>query len=181
MSKQKKDSTLNIMEYYNWVAAQNFSGPQEHHKYVSKEEQDFLQYVVYPMFYKDLEQKQFKTSIPFPLVLKDYSSRHPKYVIDNNYFTIIFFSYDNGDDEICWEVSVHIKNHSFCDERIKEFKSWYAKHYDRLFAEMAEMPECFLYPKLKPYDDEVQDFCIEFWNNGRDFILFKLLDLLRLF
>lgn len=181
MSKQKKDSSLNIMEYYNWVAAQNFAGPQEHHKYVSKEEQDFLQYVVYPMFYKDREQKQFKTSIPFPLVLKDYSSRHPKYVIDNNYFTIIFFSYDNYDDEMCWEVSVHIKDHSFCDERIKEFKSWYAKHYDRLFAEMAEMPECFLYPKLKPYDDEVQDFCIEFWNNGRDFILFKLLDLLRLF
>lgn len=181
MSKQKKDSTVNIMEYYDWVAAQKFTGPKEHHKYVSKEEQDFLQHVIYPMFYKECEERQFKTTIPFPLVLKDYSSRHPKYVIDNQYFTIIFFSYDNGDDEICWEVSVHIKNHSFCDERIKEFKSWYAKYYGRLFTEMAEMPECFLHPELKLYDFEVQDFCIEFWNKGRDFKLFKLLDLFRLF
>ena len=181
MSKQKKDSPLNIMEYYDWVAAQKFEGPQEHHQYVSKEEQDFLQYVVYPMFYQDCERKQFKTSIPFPLVLKDYSSRHPKYVIDNSYFTIIFFAYDNYDDEMCWEVSVHIKDHSFCDERIKEFKSWYAKHYDRLFAEMADMPKHVLHPDLKLDDDEVQDFCIEFWNNGRDFKLFKLLDLFRLF
>lgn len=85
MSKKKKDSSLNIMEYYDWVTVQNFEGPQEYHKYVSKEEQDFLQYVVYPMFYKNRTQKQFKTSIPFPLVLKDYSSRHPKYVIDSNY------------------------------------------------------------------------------------------------
>ena len=94
MSKQKKDSPLNIMEYNDWVTAQNFGGPCEHHKYVSEQEQDFqyiLQYVVYPMFYKGRELNQFKTSIPFPLVLKDYSSRHPKYVIDNNYFTFIFF------------------------------------------------------------------------------------------
>ena len=181
MSKQKKDSPLNIMEYYDWVAAQKFAGPEEHHKYVSKEEQDFLQYVVYPMFYKGRIPNGFKTSSPFPLVLKDYSSRHPKYVIDNNWFTIIFFSYNNYDDEMCWEVSVHIKDHSVCDEWVKEFKSWYAEHYERLFAEMAEMPECFLYPKLKLYDDEVEDFCIEFWNNGRDFMLFKLLDLFRLF
>lgn len=181
MSKQKKDSPLNIMEYNDWVTAQNFEGPSEHHKYVSEQEQDFLQYVVYPMFYKGRELKRFKTSIPFPLVLKDYSSRHPKYVIDNNYFTIIFFSYDNYDDEMCWEVSVHIKDHGFCDERVKEFKSWYDKHYERVFAEMAEMPECFLYPKLKLHDDEVQDFCIEFWNYEKDFIFFKLLDLFRLF
>ena len=181
MSKHKKDSQLNIMEYYDWVATQKFEGPQEHRKYVSKEEQDFLQYVVYPMFYKDHEQEQLKTSIPFPLMLKDYNSKHPKYVIDNNYFTIIFFLYDNYDDEKCWEVSVHIKDHSYCDERIKEFKLWYAEHYGKLYAEMAEMPECFLYPKINLYDDEVKDFCIEFWNNGRDFMLFKLLDLFRLF
>lgn len=182
MSKQKKDSLLNIMEYYDWVSAQEFEGSKEHHKYVSREDQDFLEYVVYPMFYKDHIPNQFKTSSPFPLVLKDYSSRHPKYVIDSNYFTIIFFLYDNDDDEMCWEVSVHIKDHDFCDKPVKEFKAWYNKHYDGiLFAEMAEMPDCFLYPKLNLYDDEVQDFCIEFWNNGRDFMLFKLLDLFRLF
>lgn len=181
MSKQKKGSLLNIMEYYDWVAAQKFKNPQEHHQYVSQKEQDFLQHVIYPMFYKGRKLDQFKTSIPFPLVLKDYSSRYPKYVIDNNYFTIIFFAYNGHYDEMCWEVSVHIKDHSFCDERIKEFKYWYSKHYDRLYSEMAEMPKRFLHPELKVYDDEVQDFCIEFWNKERDFMLFKLLDLFRLF
>lgn len=181
MSEQKKDSPLNIMEYYDWAVSQKFKDSEEHHKYVSHQEQDFLQNVVYPMFYKNCKVKQFKTYIPFPLVLKDYSTRYPKYVIDNDYFTIIFFTYDNYDSEMCWEVSVHIKDHNFCDERIKEFKSWYAKHYDRLFAEMEEMPKRFMHPELKLYDDEVQDFCIEFWNDGRDFMLFKLMDLFRLF
>lgn len=185
MSKQKNDSPLNIMEYYDWVAAQKFEGPKEHHQYVSKEEQDFLQYVVYPMFYQDRERKQFKTSIPFPLVLKDYSSRHPKYVIDNSYFTIIFFAYDNYDDEMCWEVSVHIKDHNFCDERLLSFAKWFRRYHisdSRLYyIHMDGMPKEFLYPKLELYGNEVQDFCIEFWNTGRDFMLFKLLDLLRLF
>ena len=67
----------------------------------------------------------------------------------------------------------------------KRFKQIHSNGYSHIseydFAEMAEMPDYFLYPKLKVHDDEVQDFCIEFWNNGRDFILFKLLDLLRLF
>ena len=137
--------------------------------------------MVYPMFYNDYDRKQFKTYIPFPLVLKDYSSKHPKYVIDNSYFTIVYFSYDNYDDEMCWEVSVHIKDHSYCDKRVKEFKSWYARHYNRLFAEMENMPKCFLYPELNLYDAEAKDFCIEFWNEGRDFMLFKLFDLFRLF
>jgi len=179
MPEQRSNSPLNIMEYSAWVSAQKFKNPYEHHQYVSREEQDFLQDVIYPMFYED--RKKFKKSFPFPLVLENYSSRKPKYVIDNNYFTIVFFSYDNHDDEMCWEVSVHIKDHSFCDQRIKVFKSWYAEHYGKPSIKMAEMPESFLYPELKPYDDEVQDFCIEFWNVGMDFMLFKLLDLFRIF
>lgn len=55
MSKQKKDSHQNIMEYYDWGEKQRFAEPQENHKYVSKEEQDFLQYDVYSMFYKGHE------------------------------------------------------------------------------------------------------------------------------
>ena len=177
MSKQKKNIQLNIMEYFDWVAGQKFKDSQELHQYVSKEEQDFLQYVVYPMFYRN----QFKTSESFPLVLKDYSTKHPKYVIDNHYFTIIFFTYNNYDDEMCWEVSFCIKDHNFCDERIKEFKFWYANYYGRVFSEMEAMPKRFLHPELELYDERVQDFCIEFWNNGRNFMFFKLLDLFRLF
>lgn len=180
MFQKKKNCPLKVMEYSDWIRTQKFQNPEEHHKYVSYQEQDFLQYVVYPMFYNQRET-QFKTSFPFPMVLTDYSSKKPIYVVDNNYFTIVFFSYDNFDDEMCWEVSVHIKDNDFCFERINEFKRWYREHYNRLFSQMETMPKEFVYPALKLYDIKVQDFCIEFWNQGRDFMLFKLLDLLRLF
>lgn len=183
MSQKKKENRLNIMEYYDWVAAQKFKNPEEHHQYVSHQEQDFLQNVIYPMFYN--RHTQFKTYIPFPMVLKDHSTRKPMYVIDNNFFTIIFFSYDNWDDERCWEVSVHVKDHDFCDKRLLSFAKWYRRYciYDpRLYyIKMEGMPKEFLYPELNFYGKEVQDFCIEFWNNGRDFMLFKLFDILRLF
>lgn len=176
MPQKKNESPLSIMEYFDWVGAQKFKCPEEHHQYVSKQEQDFLQHVVYPMFYR---KENFKTSIPFPLILKNFSK--PKYVIDNEYFTIIFFSRRNYDYERFWEVSVHVKDHDFCDKPITEFKSWYRKHYYRLFAEMVDMPEMFNYPQLNLYDNSVKDFCIEFWNDERDYLFFKLLDLLRLF
>ena len=181
MSQEKK-KTPNIMEYYSWVASQKFKNPKEHHLYVSYQEQDFLQKVIYPMFYQDTH---FKTTYPFPLVLKDYSSRNPMYAIDTRFFTIVFFSFGYLDGEMCWEVSVHVKDHDFCDEKILSFAKWYREHYIpdiRLyFIDMEKMPEEFLYPKLNFYSKEVQDFCIEFWNEGRDFMLFKLFDLLRLF
>ena len=180
MSQKKKTNPPNVMEYYDWVAAQKFQNSDEHHKYVSLQEQDFLQKVIYPMFYTS-RNSQFKSSIPLPLVLKDHSTKKPIYVIDNNYFTIVVFSYDNYDYEKCWEVSVHIKDHDFCDGKINEFKRWYSKHYGRLFAEMETMPKEFLYPELNIHSNTVQDFCIEFWNEGRDCMLFKLFDLLRVF
>ncbi len=183
MFQTKNENPPNVMEYYDWIVAQGFKTQEEHHRYVSRQEQDFMQNVVYPMFYK--EKAHFKTPIPFPMVLKDYSSERLKYVINNAFFTIIFFSYDNLDGEVCWEVSVHVKNHDFCDERILSFKKWFMQYYcndERVYSiQMEEMPKEFLFPRLDFYDDKVQDFCIEFWNSGRDFMLFKLLDLLRLF
>lgn len=183
MSQKKKENPLNVMEYYDWVAAQKFKNSEEHHQYVSYQEQDFVQNIIYPMFYN--QRTQFKTTIPFPLVLKDYSTRKPMYVIDNNFFTIVFFSHDNWDDEMCWEVSVHVKDHDFCDERLLSFAKWFRRYHisdPRLYyIQMEGMPKEFLYPELKFYGKEVQDFCIEFWNTGRDFMLFKLLDLLRPF
>lgn len=189
MSNEKQPKPLNIMEYYDWVAAQKFQNPQEHHRYVSYQEQDFLQKVIYPMFYKK-EKTSFRTSLPFPLVLKDHSTRKPIYVIENEFLTIVFFSYDNFDDEICWEVSVHVKDHEFCDKRLISFAQWFREHYvyDSILyhIEMDGMPKDFLYPKLNFFPElyqgkTVNDFCIEFWNSGRDFMLFKLFDLLRIF
>lgn len=178
MSANVSNRPISTMEYFDWVAAQKFKNSQEHHLYVSEEEQNFLQYVIYPMFYHD---STFETPIPFPIVSKTYSTRYPKYVINNEHFTVFFFSYDNYDDEKCWEVSVHIKDHEFCDIPIREFKSWYSDHYSTVYCEMEGMPKRFLYPKLNPYSKDVEDFCIEFWNYGRDFMLFKLLDLLRIY
>ena len=43
MSRKKKESPLSIMEYYDWVATQQFKNSEEHHQYVSYQEQDFLQ------------------------------------------------------------------------------------------------------------------------------------------
>lgn len=187
-----KDNLPNILEYYDWVAAQKFSGPSEHHQYVPKEEQDFLQRVIYPMFYDISIQNQFKTHVPFPLVLKENTrSKDPKYVIDNSHFTIIFFSdyqmywYEDDADDLYWEVSVHIKDHRFCDKRIKEFKSWYTKSYHGRFVPNRERFVSFgedaMYPKLNLYEDKVQDFSIRFLGIGMNFMLFKLMDILRLF
>ena len=183
MSKKKKENPLNVMEYRDWVVAQKFKNFEEHHMYVSYQEQDFLQNIIYPMFYEDTTQ--FKTTIPFPLVLKDHSTRKPKYVVENNFYTIVFFSYDNGDDEMCWEVSVHIKDHDFCNEKLLSFTRWFRRYYIDVpvlyYIEMAEMPKEFLYPNVNFHGEKAEDFCIEFWNKGRDFMLFKLLDLLRPF
>lgn len=183
MSQKKKENQLNVMAYYEWLATQEFHNFQEHHRYVSYQEQAFLQQVIYLMFSN--HRTQFITPTSFPLVLKDYSTEKPMYVIDNNSLTIVFFSYNNLDDEMCWEVSVHIKDHNFCDERLLSFAKWFRRYYisDPRFyhIQMDGMPKEFLYPELKFYSKEVQDFCIEFWNTGRDFMLFKLFDLLRPF
>ena len=184
MSLETKGNPLNIMEYYDWVKSQRFRNTDEHHQYVPYQEQDFLQNVIYPMFYNS--STQFETSIPFPMVLKNNSTKKPIYVIDNDFFTIVFFSYDNNDDETCWKLSMHIKNHDFCDERIQSFRKWFAKYccfdirfYD--YGSIGGFPKEFTYHRLILIDDDVRDFGIEFWNKGRDFKLFKLLDLLRLF
>lgn len=79
----------------------------------------------------------------------------------------------------------------YCDNRIAEFSRWYAKHYIyryarfwsdlTVYAEMAEMPKSFRFEKLDLNCDEAKDFCVEFWNEGKDFMLFKLMDCLRIY
>lgn len=177
---QKKEIPLNIMEFYDWYALQYSKNPDESHGYVTLQELNFMQQIIYPMFYNDCSQ--FTSCEPFPLVLQDYSSISPKYVIDNSFFTIIFFSYNTYYYEVCWEVSVHIKDILFCAEKIEEFSTWYRRHYaQRIFVELEDMPAEFKYSKLDPLGGPAKDFCIEFWNDTRDFMLFKLMDLFRLF
>ena len=171
------------MEYSQWYT-QKFKSFRELYQYVSDKEELFLQKVIYPMFYRDKHGETHLFKYTFPIVSKTYSTRNPKYVIDNEYFTIVFFSYiyaDEDTDEACWEVSMHIKDHLFCDIPIQEFKSWYEDHYQFVWAEMKGMPKRFCFPKLNLNSKEVDDFCIEFRNEERDFLLFKLFDLLRIY
>ena len=180
MLEQKKGNQMAILEYGEWLSVTPhfpFGDFNELRKVFSKQEEDFLRMVIYPMFYREYDYKA-RNRPPFPLILKDYSEDRPRFVVDLSYFTAVFFSYyDPKSDEWCWEVSFHIKDHNYCDERVKEFKSWYNRRYSMTFAEMNEMPEEFLYPKLNVFEEEVKDFCIEFWGPGRDCQLFKLLDL----
>ena len=175
---QTKKSNLEIMEYYDWIETQKLKHPEKHHKYVSTQEENFLQYVIYPMFY-DLSPV-FKTTRPFPLVLKDYSTEKPIYVIENHLYRIVFLSHHSSNSKSYWEVSVNIKVHEFCDDPINEFRIWYMKYYGKhISSKMKAMPKKFVYPKLDLYNWTSKNFCIELKNNEKDFLLFKLFDLLR--
>lgn len=179
MSEEKK---LKVVEYFDWVALQNFANSQEHHEVVSREEQEFLQYVIYPMFYKESRDSvRFKTYDPFPLIIRTSNPKDREYVIDTDYFTIAFFKYDNYDDEEGWNVSVHIKDYGFCEEPVKAFKEWYGKYYATYGFYEKGVAGFYDFPALDPYSDTVEDFSIVFWNNHKDFLLFRMLDLFRLF
>ena len=182
MGKKKGYYPVSTWIFQEWITASGFKNSSEMHEHVSSEEEEFLRYTVYPMFYKCSFDDKYNSVFCFPLVSKTYGKKDPKYVIDNEYFTIVFFHFiDYFEGEDCWEVSFHVKNHKYCDEKIKEFKYWYAIHYDNLYADLKGMPKRFVFPRLDLYDSEVNDFCIEFWNAGKDFMLFKLFDLLRIF
>ena len=116
-----KTSPQNIIEYYDWVNSQKFKNSKEHHRYVPYQEESLLQNIIYPMFYH--QDATFKTPLPFPLVLKESTSKKPKYVINNSYFTIVFFSHDTDDKKIGWKISICIKDHDFCDKRVNDFIS----------------------------------------------------------
>lgn len=171
------------MEFQGWLTASKFKNPEQMHKTLSRKDEKFLRYVIYPMFYRPGYGEKYNSLFSFPLVNKTYSTRKcPIFVIDNEYFTIVFLLHvDSFEGEDCWEVSLHIKDHNWCDERIKEFKKWYLYHYRIVFCEMNEMPNRFIFPELDIFSEKTEDFCIEFWNEGKEFMLFKLFDILRLF
>ena len=183
MSKKKRYNPVSTTDFQGWITASGFNNPDEMHEVLSRDQERFLRYTIYPMFYRPSRDNKYKSEFSFPLVNKTYSTRNsPKYVIDNEYFTIVFFYYvDFFEGEDCWEVSFHIKDHDYCDIPIQDFKEWYMRHYDRLFCDMNDMPERFEFPRLDLYSRDAEDFCIEFWNDGKDCMLFKLFDLFRLF
>ena len=184
MAKPKRNDPLQIVEYYEWSLAQKFENPEEHAKYVPAEERNFLMDVIFPMFY-DLRTIKTRTGLPVPYVLSDFSSKRPIYIVDNDYFTLIFFKYETYSGKFCWEVSFHAKDHYFCDSRISNFKKWFYRYYWKYYRDMGmmlkEMPRIFKYPKLDFGSSVVKHFCIEFWNTERNVLLFELCNYLRFF
>lgn len=180
---RKKYYPVSTMEFQGWITASGFKDPEEMHTILSRADERFLRYTIYPMFYRPNHEDKYNSEFCFPLVNKTYSTKTcPKFVIDTDYFTIIFLLHNDWfEGEDAWEVSVHIKDHEFCDIPIQDFKDWYRRHYNRIFCEMNEMPKRFVFPCLDLYSRDAEDFCIEFWNDGMDFMLFKLFDLLRIY
>ena len=171
------------MDFQGWITSSGFKNPDEMHKSLSHKNERFLRYTIYPMFYNTASPEERYNIFSFPLVNKTYSTRkRPIFVIENNYYTIVFLLHiDWFEGEGCWEVSVHIKDSKWCDAKISEFKRWLRYYYPEMFCEMNEMPERFKFPKLDIFSSETEDFCIEFWNEGKEFMLFKLFDCLRTF
>ena len=174
---------VSTMDFQGWITASGFKSPEEMHETLSRADERFLRYTIYPMFYRPSSEDKFNSEFSFPLTNKTYSTRScPKFVIDNDHFTCVFLLHvDWFEGEECWEVSFHIKDHEWCDAPIQEFKDWYLDHYGRMFCEMNEMPKRFHFPELNLFSHKAEDFCIEFWNDGKDFLLFKLFDLVRIF
>lgn len=181
---KKRYYPVSTMEFQGWINASEFKSLDQMRESLSYSDERFLRYVIYPMFYYLRDEEHYNSEFCFPLISKTYSTRkRPIFVIDNDYFTIVFLQhvdlYGEGDS---WQVSFHVKDSEWCKQRILDFKKWYVNHYgSELYCEMSEMPKRFIFPKLDLLSRTTEDFCIEFWNFGKEFMLFKFFDTIRIF
>ena len=187
---------IEYYEYYDWVNSREFESPKEHRKYISREDEGFVRTSIYPLFINQWVYSRFKSIIPLPLVLKEEHAKRPKFVVNNDLFTLLFYRSKNSFGK-GWVVSFHIKEHGFCDERIEQFREWMKRNYgDILLREMyfKGMPQGFYHPQLKlapleenPENNNVvfpakeQDFCIEFFDDASDTMLFNFCKSMKLF
>ena len=174
-------SQIDVLEYRDWVKSQQFADSQEHRQYISRETENFLECIIYPMFYDPREE--FHTPYPFPLVLK--GSRRPKFVIENDYFSIVLFFYKDDHGATRWEVSFHVKSNDYCDSKIADFAKWYRIHHTRSLADLAtsmpDMPKKYRYESLDIFCTTAKDFSIEFDGVAQNYLLYKLMDCLRIY
>ena len=181
MSRGKK---IEYYEYYDWVNSRKFRDPDEYRKYLSREDEHFVRNRIYSLFINRFVFSRFKSSIPLPLVFKEEHAKRPKFVVDNDLFTMLFYKSKRDPYGEGWVISFHIKDHGFCDERIAQFREWLKQnHSDVLQRKMLfkGMPSGFSHPKLsseriekEPYKrgpvidilfGREKDFCIELFSN----------------
>ncbi len=174
-----KNNSLKVLEYAEWYESKGFLNSNERRIYMKDTDMNILRSIIYPIAY-DVKKVKFKTDVPFPLILPTLD-KYPIYVIEKASFTLIFLSYENYKGESCWEVSMHIKDHKYCDSRIKEFnKNYYSGlSYYKKPIKMIGMPSRFTYPKLDISEESsIQDFSIEFWGEENAILLLNFVELL---
>ena len=178
---------IEFLEYSEWVTSKKFHDSTEHRKFITRETERFLQNHVYSAFYNP-HLATFKRSIPFPLVVKD-DSRYPKFIVDNDLFTTVFYTAQSRNHGRGWVVSFHIKEHHFCDSRIRDFRKWLKKKYPNILTREMKfeyMPKKFCYPKLQrgsvKKNSYEQDFCIELFSDEKcDELLLKFFECMKLY
>ncbi|MBR3280321.1 MAG: hypothetical protein IKI57_00545 [Clostridia bacterium] len=179
------------VEYYEfspWVNSRRFKDADELRSFISREDERFLRGTIYPHFINRFVYKNFNSSIPLPLVLKE-ETKKPKFIVDNDLFTMLFYKAKDRHHGSGWVISFHIKEHWFCDERIKNFRKWLKKNHGNILMRNMSfkgMPSGFYYQKL--YQGSVKkdalekDFCIELFSEEHsDAILNSFCKFMELF
>ena len=162
---------VEYFEYSPWVTSRKFQDAEEMRRYISREDERFLRGSIYPHFINQFVYQKFNSSIPLPLVLKEENTKKPKFVVDNDLFTMLFYRAKNRRHGNGWVISFHIKEHWFCDERIKNFRKWLKKNHGNILMRdmnFKGMPSGFCFQKLHAgtvkKDEPEKDFCIEIFS-----------------
>lgn len=149
------EKKVGVQRFYDWHKSQRFENSEEFHKVAN--EFEFLQKVIYPMFYKPFESSHstfFFQDVPY--IIGNHDGRYPIYWIENQYFQIVFIVNHDSLQYECdsWEISFITKDCYFCGEKIIKFKDWYFAHYKALWdgddtPYLEEMPKAYRYSGLK--------------------------------
>ena len=187
MSSKKR---IEYYEYLPWVNSRKFQDVNEHRSFISREDEHFIRDTIYPFFINRFVYQRFESSIPLPLILKESENiKKPKFIVDNDLFTLLFYRAKSRNHGKGWVISFHIKEHWFCDPRIQDFRKWMKKNHNNIFSrEMTfkGMPSGFWYSKLDRgtvnKGEKEKDFCLELFSDELgDSLLYKFCDLMQLF
>ena len=181
-----------IMRFCDWHEAQCFGESDSFHEVA--DEVEFLQNVIYPMYYKGIEAND----IPYIIgnhnhwrdttIISKYES--PIYLIENENLKVIFLVNSNHiSHTLIWEVSFLIKKHSFCDEKIIHFRNWYREYYQKNMSNcetfnvvVEELEKVHRYNGLTLYANlskEEENFTISFEGKIAKFMFFELMNHFR--
>lgn len=131
-----------------------------------KEIYQFLKNHIYPKFYKESESISY--------IVGEYDEKMPVYGVKNEKLEMIFLADTEVADDVAWEVALKIKDHEFCDVRIREFRKWYREKYSyhnrdrkKFLTAILKIPKEYRSSVLDLYDqEEEKDFMMSFTGKG---------------